>query len=191
MVIAREAARLAPPDLARQIEKHRHAFEEGVNAPFADTDSCRHMKNPDGSGQLDKVDRRRGRRRRGGDPRPQAVRGDRPPAGRGLPLRGGRQQSRSPPRGPIRRSGAISSTISAMPRRPSPASPWSSTACCPASDGSRDLSPLIDAALQPRARALSGDRRRVPADRLRLRASAASTTARRRSGWPRSPSATR
>lgn len=54
-VIAREAARLSPPDLARQIEKHRHAFEEGVNAPFADTDSSRHMKNPDGSGQLDRV----------------------------------------------------------------------------------------------------------------------------------------
>jgi len=54
-VIAREAARLAPPDLARQIEKHRAAFEEGVNAPFTDTDSSRHMKNADGSGQLDKV----------------------------------------------------------------------------------------------------------------------------------------
>ncbi len=54
-VIAREAARLAPPDLARQIEKHRRAFEEGVNAPFTDTDSSRHMKNADGSGQLDKV----------------------------------------------------------------------------------------------------------------------------------------
>lgn len=54
-VIAREAARLAPPDLARQIEKHKLAFEEGVNAPFTDTDSSRHMKNADGSGQLDKV----------------------------------------------------------------------------------------------------------------------------------------
>lgn len=54
-VIAREAARLAPPDLARQIEKHRRAFEEGVNAPFSDTDSSRHMKNADGAGQLDRV----------------------------------------------------------------------------------------------------------------------------------------
>jgi hypothetical protein len=54
-VIAREAARLAPPDLARQIARHRAAFEEGVNAPFTDTDSSRHMKNADGSGQLDKV----------------------------------------------------------------------------------------------------------------------------------------
>jgi hypothetical protein len=54
-VIAREAARLSPPDLARQIEKHQRAFEEGVAAPFGDTDSARHMKNPDGSGQLDRA----------------------------------------------------------------------------------------------------------------------------------------
>jgi hypothetical protein len=53
--ISREAARLSPPDLARQIEKHRRAFEEGVNAPFTDADAARHMKNPDGSGQLDLV----------------------------------------------------------------------------------------------------------------------------------------
>jgi hypothetical protein len=53
--IAREAARLSPPDLARQIDKHRRAFEEGVNAPFSDTDAGRHMKNSDGSGQLDQV----------------------------------------------------------------------------------------------------------------------------------------
>src|SRR4051812_40651724 len=55
VVIAREAARLSPPDLARQIEKHRRAFEEGAVAPFSETDSSRHMKNPDGSGQLDKA----------------------------------------------------------------------------------------------------------------------------------------
>jgi hypothetical protein len=55
VVIAREAARLSPPDLARQIEKHQRAFEEGVEAPFTDTDSGRHMKNPDGSGQLDRA----------------------------------------------------------------------------------------------------------------------------------------
>jgi hypothetical protein len=55
VVIGREAARLAPPDLARQIEKHRRAFDEGVEAPFDDTDSSRHMKNPDGAGQLDRV----------------------------------------------------------------------------------------------------------------------------------------
>jgi len=55
VTIAREAARLSPPDLARQIDKHRRAFEEGVNAPFSDTDAGRHMKNPDGSGQLDQA----------------------------------------------------------------------------------------------------------------------------------------
>jgi len=53
--IAREAARLSPPDLARQIEKHRRAFEEGVKAPFSESDAGRHMKNPDGSGQLDRA----------------------------------------------------------------------------------------------------------------------------------------
>lgn len=55
VVIAREAARLSPPDLARQIARHRRAFEEAVTAPFSDTDPSRHMKNPDGSGQLDRV----------------------------------------------------------------------------------------------------------------------------------------
>jgi len=55
LVIAKEAARLSPPDLARQIEKHARVFAEGVNAPFSDTDASRHMKNPDGSGQLDRV----------------------------------------------------------------------------------------------------------------------------------------
>ncbi len=53
--IAREAARLAPPDLARQIAKHERTFEAGVVAPFQDSDPGRHMKNPDGSGSLDKV----------------------------------------------------------------------------------------------------------------------------------------
>jgi len=53
--IAREAARLAPPDLARQIEKHRRAYEAGVLDPFADSDPGRHMKNEDGSGDLDRV----------------------------------------------------------------------------------------------------------------------------------------
>jgi hypothetical protein len=55
VVIAREAARLAPPDLARQIAKHKRVYEEGVDAPFADTDASRHRQNPDGSGQLDRV----------------------------------------------------------------------------------------------------------------------------------------
>ena len=53
--IASEAARLAPPDLARQIEKHQRAFEAGVQAPFQDSDPDRHRKDPDGSGSLDRV----------------------------------------------------------------------------------------------------------------------------------------
>ena len=55
VTIAREAARLSPPDLSRQIEKHHRAYEEGVKAPFADTDASRHAKNPDGSGRLDRA----------------------------------------------------------------------------------------------------------------------------------------
>lgn len=55
LVIGREAAALAPPDLARQIHKHKKAFEEGILAPFQDADPGRHMKNPDGSGSLDRV----------------------------------------------------------------------------------------------------------------------------------------
>src|SRR5258708_32675403 len=52
VTIAREAARLSPPDLFRQIDKHRRAYAEGVNAPFADSDANRHAQNPDGSGYL-------------------------------------------------------------------------------------------------------------------------------------------
>ncbi|HSK78946.1 MAG TPA: hypothetical protein VLQ45_21010 [Thermoanaerobaculia bacterium] len=55
VIIAREASRLAPGDLYRQIEKHRRVFEEAATAPFSDTDPGRHMKNADGSGQLDRV----------------------------------------------------------------------------------------------------------------------------------------
>lgn len=53
--IAREGARLAPPDLARQIQRHQKAFEAGVLAPFDDGDPNLHMKNRDGSGALDRV----------------------------------------------------------------------------------------------------------------------------------------
>jgi hypothetical protein len=52
VTIAREAAHLSPPDLYRQIDKHRRAYDEGVNAPFAETDASRHAQNPDGSGHL-------------------------------------------------------------------------------------------------------------------------------------------
>ena len=55
VAIAREAARLSPPDLARQIAKHPRELEAGAIDPFQDNDPGRHMKNPDGSGSLDKA----------------------------------------------------------------------------------------------------------------------------------------
>lgn len=42
VAIAHEAAGLAPPDLARQIERHRHAYRQGVADPFSDGDPARH-----------------------------------------------------------------------------------------------------------------------------------------------------
>lgn len=53
--LAREAARLAPPDLARQIELHAADFRAGVLAPFGDRSPERHVANPDGSGALDRA----------------------------------------------------------------------------------------------------------------------------------------
>lgn len=53
--LALEAARLAPPDLYRQIHRHRDWYLQGVRAPFESGDLARHVKNPDGSGQLDAV----------------------------------------------------------------------------------------------------------------------------------------
>ena len=48
--IAWEAARLAPPDLARQLVKRRGAYLAGVIEPFDDSDPERHRKHADGSG---------------------------------------------------------------------------------------------------------------------------------------------
>src|SRR5258708_25427207 len=53
--IAWEAARLAPPDLARQLVKRRGAYLAGVIEPFDDSDPERHRKHPDGSGSLDRA----------------------------------------------------------------------------------------------------------------------------------------
>ena len=53
--IAWEAAHLAPPDLARQLIKHRTRFLAGTLAPFDDSDGARHRKDPDGSGSLDRA----------------------------------------------------------------------------------------------------------------------------------------
>jgi hypothetical protein len=55
LAIAREAIHLAPPDLARQIERRRRVYEEGVIAPFRTDAASFHEKNPDGSGELDRV----------------------------------------------------------------------------------------------------------------------------------------
>ena len=51
-VLAEEAARLAPPDLARQIAHHEEEFRAGVQDPFSDPDPRRHVQNADGTGTL-------------------------------------------------------------------------------------------------------------------------------------------
>lgn len=53
--IALEAARIAPPDLARQIERRRRSYLAGVREPLRADPASSHMKNPDGSGALDRV----------------------------------------------------------------------------------------------------------------------------------------
>ena len=51
-VIAEQGARLAPPDLYRQIVRNRESYFVGVMDPFR-TPLADHAKNPDGSGRLD------------------------------------------------------------------------------------------------------------------------------------------
>lgn len=51
--IAMEAARLAPPDLARQIDRRESSYRRGVAAPFGDADPARHVA--DGGGRVDRV----------------------------------------------------------------------------------------------------------------------------------------
>ncbi|HEX2253132.1 MAG TPA: hypothetical protein VHQ65_07685 [Thermoanaerobaculia bacterium] len=46
--VAREGAALAPPDLQRQIERHRAAYRAGVVAAFEDGDPARHTAAPEG-----------------------------------------------------------------------------------------------------------------------------------------------
>jgi hypothetical protein len=50
---ALEAARLAPPGLAGQLERHAEELRRGAVEAFSDSDQQRHFKNPDGSGRLD------------------------------------------------------------------------------------------------------------------------------------------
>jgi hypothetical protein len=53
--IAWEAARLAPPDLYRQIVRHKLKYRDGLIEPFSTTTADHHEKNADGSGRLDEV----------------------------------------------------------------------------------------------------------------------------------------
>ena len=57
-----EAARLAPPDLYRQILRHRLEFRDGLVRPFSEGDRQRHEKNADGTGNLDVVIREEAQR---------------------------------------------------------------------------------------------------------------------------------
>lgn len=51
-IIAAEGARLAPPDLYRQIDRHRRELAEGAKAPFQRARAQQHVENPDGGGEL-------------------------------------------------------------------------------------------------------------------------------------------
>ena len=53
--IAEHAARFAPPDLYRQLARHRVAYLQGVQDGFAERDPAAHAKNADGSGRLDQA----------------------------------------------------------------------------------------------------------------------------------------
>lgn len=54
-VIAASAARLAPPDLHRQIARNRDSYLLGAVDPLRDGHPENHVKNPDGSGRLDEM----------------------------------------------------------------------------------------------------------------------------------------
>ena len=62
LAIVETAAKLAPDDLARQIERHKAALREGVLDSFADHSGNRHETNADGSGRLREVLRTEARR---------------------------------------------------------------------------------------------------------------------------------
>jgi hypothetical protein len=53
--IAEVAARLAPPDLYRQLARHRAAYLQGVIDPFREAEPAHHFANGDGSGKLDQA----------------------------------------------------------------------------------------------------------------------------------------
>ena len=53
--IASEAARLAPPDLYRQLARNRLAYLQGVADGFGERDPLAHVKHADGTGRLDQA----------------------------------------------------------------------------------------------------------------------------------------
>lgn len=53
--IALDAARLAPPDLYRQLRRNRASYLQGVSEPFAKYQAEFHQKHVDGSGRLDEA----------------------------------------------------------------------------------------------------------------------------------------
>ena len=62
LAIVETAAKFAPDDLARQIERHKGELRRGVLHPFADHTGSRHEANADGSGRLREVVRAETRR---------------------------------------------------------------------------------------------------------------------------------
>ena len=190
VVIATEAARLAPPDLYRQIDRHRKRFQDGVMAPFEDADPNRHFKDPDGTGSLDRVivaEVERAIR---------AIQALRPFEDVVFQL-GVVSHYVADAENPLNTSaadpaeGRYFADYARYLERAEPRLPVIFYGLRPGFDAQADPSPLVADDPAPRPLALSADRPRVPADRLRLRDSTASTTARPPSGWPRSASATR
>jgi len=55
IAIADQASTIAPPDLARQIERHRRQLREGAVAPFRGTQAADHVANEDRTGDLEAV----------------------------------------------------------------------------------------------------------------------------------------
>jgi hypothetical protein len=53
--IAADAARLAPPDLARQLNRHAEALAAGAREPFGEARPELHYRLPDGRGTLDRA----------------------------------------------------------------------------------------------------------------------------------------
>ena len=55
IAMADQAASIAPPDLRRQLVKHRRELRRGLLAPYEGAAAGRHVKNADGGGALDEA----------------------------------------------------------------------------------------------------------------------------------------